>query len=362
MHTKADASSVQAGGDPGPLVTIAIPTFNRASWLRGCIVAALAQTYPRVEIIVSDNASTDNTAEVLKGFSDPRLRVLRQATNLGPTPNLNACLAAARGDYIVFVPDDDRAAPWLVERCIALVKGAPSIPVVIAVGDIYMVAEGRTLPAKGGRELRTGIWDGTDILREYLEDHVSAHVCTTMYRTEVLRANGGVPDGWPFAGDIATFIPLLLRGQAGFVGEACGLYCVHGESQTSAMETNVRLKDIRRLLDLIDQSCRLADPKKRHELDLAARRYFARHALGIIATRRRHGATLAEVLPLIREWGPDLRAGLSRPGMDNALNVVESIVLLLLPGPITRWIRQGLRRYREVMRTTGEAPAGYALG
>ena len=65
-----------------------------------------------------------------------------------------------------------------------------------------------------------------------------------MYRTEVLRANGGVPGWLAVCGDIAMFIPLLLRGQAGFVGEACGLYCVHGESQTSAMETNVRLKDI----------------------------------------------------------------------------------------------------------------------
>ena len=59
-----------------PLVTIAIPMFNRASWLKECIISALAQSYLRFEILVSDNASTDKTAEVLKEFDDQRVRVL----------------------------------------------------------------------------------------------------------------------------------------------------------------------------------------------------------------------------------------------------------------------------------------------
>ena len=133
-----------------PLVTIAIPTFNRASWLRDCVRAALAQSYQRLEVVVSDNASTDETAAVLDEFSDRRLRVVRQRENIGPTPNWNACLAQAKGDYIVFLPDDDRISPWLLERCIALIRSEPQIPVIMALGHGYLAAEW-SHAARGGQ-------------------------------------------------------------------------------------------------------------------------------------------------------------------------------------------------------------------
>ena len=89
-----------------PLVTIAIPTFNRASLLRECVRSALSQTYRHFEVLVSDNASTDETKEILGQFSDGRLRVIGQETNIGLLPNWNACLAEARGDYVIFLPVD----------------------------------------------------------------------------------------------------------------------------------------------------------------------------------------------------------------------------------------------------------------
>src|SRR4030081_967744 len=72
-----------------PLVTIAIPTFNRASLLRECVRSALSQTYRHFEVLVSDNASTDETKEILGQFSDGRLRVIGQETNIGLLPNWN---------------------------------------------------------------------------------------------------------------------------------------------------------------------------------------------------------------------------------------------------------------------------------
>ena len=66
-----------------PKVTIAIPTFNRATWVKGGVLAALAQTYQDYEIVVSDNASTDETQAVLAEFDDHRLRVIREDRNLG---------------------------------------------------------------------------------------------------------------------------------------------------------------------------------------------------------------------------------------------------------------------------------------
>ena len=105
-----------------PLITIAIPTFNRASWLKDCVVSALSQSYRDIEVVISDNASTDETVRLLNELHDRRLRVIRQDRNIGLIPNFNACLAEAKGDYIVFLPDDDRVAPWMLERFVTLLK------------------------------------------------------------------------------------------------------------------------------------------------------------------------------------------------------------------------------------------------
>ena len=65
-----------AKGDSEPFITIAIPTFNRASWVKECVRAALAQSYSNFEVLVLNNASTDGTAEILRTYHDPRLRVV----------------------------------------------------------------------------------------------------------------------------------------------------------------------------------------------------------------------------------------------------------------------------------------------
>src|SRR5262245_28173895 len=169
-------STAQSGSPestPDQLVTIAIPTFNRASWLADCVLAALSQTYQRFEVLVSDNASTDETVEVLRQFSDPHLRVVRQKSNIGLLPNWNACLAEAKGEYIVFVSDDDRIAPWMLERCMALIKRQPQIPIILTLNDFYLTKDGRTRQATPNRKFGTGIWDGTELLLECCKETIA---------------------------------------------------------------------------------------------------------------------------------------------------------------------------------------------
>ena len=91
-----------------PFITIGIPTYNRGSGtLPMTLESALSQDYPNFEIVVSDNGSTDNTQEVVRGFGTDRVNYIRQAVNIGVTKNYNACLQAARGDYFLLLHDDD---------------------------------------------------------------------------------------------------------------------------------------------------------------------------------------------------------------------------------------------------------------
>lgn len=314
-----------------PLVTIAIPTFNRAASVRECALAALSQSYPNIEVVVSDNASTDETQAVLATIEDRRLRVIRQATNIGLLPNWNACVDAARGEYFVLVPDDDRIAPWMVERCVALTRMAAGLPVVISLNDFFSSVTGQRSSSPPCRKYTTGIWPGTDLLVEYLKGGIVAVICTVMVRTDALRSAGGFPLDFPFAADTATWTPLLIEGQAGLVNEACGTFHIHGASETSRLRTDQILEDNRRLAKRIaDAAGRIGDIQKRRTIVDETERFVARRVIDTLSWYRSGGATLAEVLPILWKW----RSYLAHLRISDLAASVRQLALLLLPKPV----------------------------
>ncbi len=114
-----------------PLVTVGICTYNRADgFFPAALRSALDQTYPELEIVVSNNHSTDHTEEVVKDFDDPRIRYAKQKENIGPGNNFNACLAEARGEYFLLLHDDDLIDPDMVEVCMEAAGGDTSVGVI----------------------------------------------------------------------------------------------------------------------------------------------------------------------------------------------------------------------------------------
>jgi glycosyltransferase involved in cell wall biosynthesis len=99
-------------------ISICIPTYNQANYLELAIKSALEQTIPILEIIVSNDCSTDNTKEVLDKLSNeiPILRVVHQPNNLGIAENVNACLRLAKGKYIIRLDSDDCLMPNYAEK------------------------------------------------------------------------------------------------------------------------------------------------------------------------------------------------------------------------------------------------------
>src|SRR5687767_5658396 len=97
-----EAGGTDAGGR-APRVTIFIPTYNRAHWLGQSIESALAQTYPDFELIVSDNASTDETRDVVAAFDDPRLTYVRLDEHIGLNDHFNRCYGLATTEYMFLI-------------------------------------------------------------------------------------------------------------------------------------------------------------------------------------------------------------------------------------------------------------------
>lgn len=92
---------------PSPFFTIGIPNYERPHYLRETLQCILAQSFTDFEVIVSDDCSKADIASVIREFTDPRLRWVRQEKNIGAVANINYVIGQARGRYIVFHQNDD---------------------------------------------------------------------------------------------------------------------------------------------------------------------------------------------------------------------------------------------------------------
>jgi glycosyltransferase involved in cell wall biosynthesis len=106
-----------------PLVSVGIPTYNRAAGLRAALARVLSQSHRNLEVIISDNGSPNGETEALANElmrDDPRIRFYRQPENRGAAFNFAFVEQAASGDYFMWAADDDRwESPQLIERLLA---------------------------------------------------------------------------------------------------------------------------------------------------------------------------------------------------------------------------------------------------
>jgi hypothetical protein len=335
-----EPTSRPAARDAEPRVTVAIPTYNRAGLLARCVDAALALSYGNFEILVSDNASTDGTAEVLSRYSDPRLRVVRQATNIGLVPNWNYCLEAASGEYIVFLSDDDIVAPRFLQRVLGVLNGDLSIPITMGLSDVEFIGKDRVAPARPNPRLATGLCDGADILAEWLSEQVSTPMCTTLIRVDRLRALGGFRADLPADFDALACARLLLSGKAGFVNERLGSVGSHVANETSTLAFEAKYGCHRKFVgELLEMAPSVADERKRRRLTEEARRFAARSTVRGLASCRSGGMRLAQALPFLKQSRRDL-AALTR---SEVAALVRPLAVLLLPIRVSRAIRSMLR-------------------
>ena len=125
------------------LVSVGIPTRNRAALLERAVRSVLAQEGADLEIIVSDNASTDGTRGLCDELSaaDPRIRILRHPTDIGAEANFRAVLDDARGPLFMWLADDDWIDPGYIAECAAVLDQNPDHVVACGRGRYYRGGE-----------------------------------------------------------------------------------------------------------------------------------------------------------------------------------------------------------------------------
>src|SRR6266446_157496 len=123
-----------------PLVSIIVPVFNGSEYLRESLDSILAQTYPRIEVLVMNDASTDSTPDIIAGYGD-RLRHYSQLHNKRQYQNVNEGLDMVKGKYIAIYHADDVYEPAIVQKEVEFLENHPHVGAIFC-HDIFINAEG----------------------------------------------------------------------------------------------------------------------------------------------------------------------------------------------------------------------------
>lgn len=252
-----------------PLVTIAIPTYNRADgYLKDAVSSALRQTYENVEVVVSDNCSTDGTEEFIKGISDKRIKYFRQQKNIGPNNNFNYCIGQAKGDYFLLLSDDDAIDEDFVEICM---KGADYSAEfgIIRTGTRVIDAKGEVLVEY--RNNVVGV-SSVDFFRGWFAGKTAWYLCSTLFNTRRLREIGGFQSKRNLFQDGMAIVKLAVKYGRVDVPDIKASFRKHGGEITHAVKVEYWIDDFYDLLDLICELC----PEDETVLREEGSKFFAR--------------------------------------------------------------------------------------
>ncbi|MEH2360578.1 glycosyltransferase family 2 protein [Nostoc sp.] len=120
-----------------PLVSVIIPTYNRPEYLKQAIASAIKQTYQNIEIIISDNCSSENPQELVASFGDSRIKFWRHQQNVGMLANQQHGFKIARGKYVASLHDDDIWNEDFLTKLVPLLEANSEL--IIAFCDQYII-------------------------------------------------------------------------------------------------------------------------------------------------------------------------------------------------------------------------------
>ena len=227
-------------------LSVCIPTYNHGSLVTTAIESVLKQSYQDFEIVVVDNASTDNTEQILSRFTDPRIRYFRNLVNLGFSRNLQRSFELAQGEFLQFLCADDFLYANCLQRTVTFLLQHP---------HAAFVHTGHNLVDPTGKSVETRIYEWKSLVsgKEFLEQLMEwgiAGVClsSVVMRREYLERVGGIDMDLEFAADYGMWMKLSFLGEVGYVPQALVAYRVHADQTTRILIPKLRLKLVEKFL------------------------------------------------------------------------------------------------------------------
>jgi beta-1,4-mannosyltransferase len=196
-------TTARAAGNDGPKVSVVIPVYNRAKAVRRAIESVLRQTYQNFEIIVVDDASSDDTVASVRSISEPRLRVIRHERNRGGSAARNSGIHASSGEYVAFLDSDDEWLPDKIRRQLAVFARSDDQMALVYTGASWVYGNQWTEIHRPGRH--------ANLARALLLDNVVGETSVGMVRRGVLKELSGFDEMLPARQDVDLWLRIAQR-------------------------------------------------------------------------------------------------------------------------------------------------------
>jgi glycosyltransferase involved in cell wall biosynthesis len=232
---------------PLPLVSVVIPIFNQNSdYLRQCLNSVLAQTYTNLEIVVSDNFSTNEVPVVLDTYDDSRLKIVKPPKHLPITPHFQWASEQATGEYISFLGSDDWFEATFVEELIKLIDPNPRVSMAFCNQKLY--SQGKLT---NFIYLKSGVFPSETEFQDYFHfKKMKGNTCGGLFRHSVYKTIGGIGDGnMIFAADKWLMIQMAVQGDVAYTDKPLAVFRIDHPNRGSRIVTYIY--DTIRLFDLI---------------------------------------------------------------------------------------------------------------
>jgi glycosyltransferase involved in cell wall biosynthesis len=276
-------------------VSVVIPLFQKAPYVRRCLDSVAAQTFADFEVIVVDDGSTDSGGDCVLERQDPRFRLVRQA-NAGHGAARNRGIAAARGEWVAFIDADDEWRPEFLEATLAETERYPALVAVFT-----NVTDSRFAVPLLGPRVSGPVGDYFEFLMA--NRGLGMTSMGTLARCSALRACGGFRPGVKVGEDQDAFARLAWHGPVAFLARELAVY--HADlPNSSTLRSRLGAPVFPAAIDsyrLLSRAARVP----RH-LDSGSRRFIDHLLLEHAASLINYGSRGEALRVLVYECGPSV--------------------------------------------------------
>ena len=232
---------------------VCIPAYNSAQTIERTIRSVLEQDYEPLEVIVSDDVSSDDTEAVVRAIGDPRVRFIPHEVNAGMANNWNQSIFAARGEFVKLLCADDVLYPGSLAKEAAALQENPGVE--IAVSDTALIGENDERIGTYRRFPGSGRMNGKKLARfALMANNFFGAPCNVMFRRETAERLGGFDTSYGFIPDFEFWVRLAQAGDGYVIHEILNGFRVRADSNTdqvmgSGTRGNEYVAEHRRLVE-----------------------------------------------------------------------------------------------------------------
>jgi len=216
-------------------VSVCIPTYNGAEFVAKAIESVLAQTFADFELLVVDDSSDDTTMDIVRSFTDPRMRISRNEQRLGIPRNWNRCLSLARGEYVCLFHQDDVMLPENLERKIEVLASDVAISFVHSAAEVLVEDSAQTALDNWIEDTdHDFITDGVTYFRKLFFRGNLVCAPTVVARCQRLLDLGGFDEQLGYTPDYEMWMKACVEGRVAFLSQPLVLYRWHSKNASHA--------------------------------------------------------------------------------------------------------------------------------